>query len=279
MSYFDRRWGLPIRGARRVPIRRPIQSLDDALAQAHAAAEAARARQAANARQAPQPVAHPVMGARQAPREPRAWPQPGPVAPTVAAPAAAQAPVPVPVVVTVPASDAPPAESARSDEVAALQQEIARLNARLEEKELQAHAQTAPAHTGVDEIERTKERLRKDAAREIEQHKRDLVADFIEVLDDLDRAVHTTRDSNDAAAVLEGVELVRKRFRGKLAQHGVALDPSLGKGFDPARHEAVSTIPVRDPGADGMVVAVVREGYRIGDDVLRPAQVVVAKAS
>jgi molecular chaperone GrpE len=51
-----------------------------------------------------------------------------------------------------------------------------------------------------------------------------------------------------------------------------------GQRFDPALHEAVSTVPAALPDDDGLIVGVVRHGYRIGDDVLRPAAVAVAKA-
>jgi molecular chaperone GrpE len=180
-------------------------------------------------------------------------------------------------------SDAP---VAHADEVAGLRREVERLTGMLaamtEDKERRERAPVAATADSMDEIERVKERLRKDAAREVEQHKRELVRDFIDVLDDLDRAVQA-QDSGDGSAaaqgMLEGVELVRKNFRGKLAQHGVERDPALGASFDPGRHEAVSVLPVLDPGKDGMIVGVVREGYRLGDDVLRPARVVVARAS
>jgi molecular chaperone GrpE len=182
------------------------------------------------------------------------------------------------------AQTTPAAQAAAAAEVAGLRREVERLTATLaavtEEKERLARA---PAPDSVDEIERVKERLSKETVREIERHKRHLVRDFIEVLDDLDRAVQAPQGSGDASGVAdgvrEGVELVRKNFRAKLAQLGVERDPALGMSFDPARHEAVSVLPVLDPAKDGLIVDVVREGYRMGDDVLRPALVVVARAS
>jgi len=48
--------------------------------------------------------------------------------------------------------------------------------------------------------------------------------------------------------------------------------------FDPLLHEAVSVVPAEDPAHEGRIVGVVRHGYRIGGDVLRPALVAVAKA-
>ena len=60
---------------------------------------------------------------------------------------------------------------------------------------------------------------------------------------------------------------------------GVSSIAALGSPFDAAIHEAVSTAPVADHTQDGIVVAVAREGYVIGDDLLRPASVVVGAAS
>ena len=53
--------------------------------------------------------------------------------------------------------------------------------------------------------------------------------------------------------------------------------PSLGQKFDAARHEAVTTTPVAQADQDGVVISVIREGYAVGDELLRPASVVVGK--
>ena len=50
-----------------------------------------------------------------------------------------------------------------------------------------------------------------------------------------------------------------------------------GERFDPQRHEAIALVPVTDPAQDGQVIDVMREGYLIGDEVLRPAAVAVGK--
>ena len=71
--------------------------------------------------------------------------------------------------------------------------------------------------------------------------------------------------------------LVRQQFLSTLDGFGVRrLDP-LGERFDPARHEAITTITAASPDDDGVIVGIVRFGYLIGDEVLRPAQVAVAR--
>jgi len=72
--------------------------------------------------------------------------------------------------------------------------------------------------------------------------------------------------------------MVRRQFLSKLDSLGVKRIESEGTQFDPLRHEAVSTVPASTPEDDGRVVGIIRHGYTIGDDVLRPASVAVAKA-
>jgi molecular chaperone GrpE len=73
--------------------------------------------------------------------------------------------------------------------------------------------------------------------------------------------------------------MVRRQFLSKLESFGVRRIEVDRQPFDPMKHEAVSTVPAAAPEDDGRVVGIVRNGYTIGDDVLRPASVAVGKAS
>ena len=131
----------------------------------------------------------------------------------------------------------------------------------------------------LDEFEQVKARIRRDTAREIERGKRSVLTEMLDVVDNLDRAIAAaTQSATSDQALLKGVQLVRDQFLAKLQGLGVARVDALGQPFDATRHEAISTAPVTDPAHDGTVVSVVREGYAIGDEVLRPATVVVGKA-
>lgn len=161
--------------------------------------------------------------------------------------------------------------------VASLEAEIERLGKLVEEKDQIAREAAVRARGSSEELERAKERIRKEAARDLEQKKRDILIGFIDVLDDLDRAIEATRQVDRDSPVIEGVELVRRSFLAKLERFGAAPMPSLGQPFEPSRHEALSVVPVHDPAQDGVVLGVMREGYLIGDEVLRPAAVAVGK--
>lgn len=155
------------------------------------------------------------------------------------------------------------------------------LERQVAEQAAQLQARAADQRSAVDEFEQVKTRIRRDVAREVERGKRAVLVELLDVLDNLDRAIAAARSSPDANDPIErltrGVELVRDQFLSKLTGLGVTRVEALGQPFDATRHEAVTTTPVDDPAQDGTVVAVIREGYAIGDDMLRPASVVVGK--
>jgi molecular chaperone GrpE len=132
----------------------------------------------------------------------------------------------------------------------------------------------------IEEFEQAKLRIRRDVGREVERGRRTVLVELLDVLDNLDRAISAARDTSgakDVDGLLRGVELVRNQFLMKLEAFGVVRVPAEGQPFDATRHEAITMTPVADAGQDGRVVAVVKEGYAIGDELLRPASVVVGR--
>jgi molecular chaperone GrpE len=118
--------------------------------------------------------------------------------------------------------------------------------------------------------------MRRDVAKEVERGARAVLADLLDVVDNLDRAIESGRAAAPASALVQGVEMVRAQFLATLEGHGVRPLEAAGQPFDPSLHEAATTVPVPDPGQDGLVVGVIRQGYTIRDEVLRPAVVAVA---
>lgn len=107
----------------------------------------------------------------------------------------------------------------------------------------------------------------------------ELLREVVPVLDDLERALQAAGldpegDSEDGLA--HGVLLVFRSLRDSLGRNGVeAVDPK-GEKFDPVVHEALSTVPVEGT-ESGVVVEVLQKGYRLGDQLIRPARVVVSE--
>jgi molecular chaperone GrpE len=104
----------------------------------------------------------------------------------------------------------------------------------------------------------------------------DLIRDVLPVVDDLERALAAAADSPDPA-LRSGVELIHRQLIDVLRRRGAEPFDSVGRDFDPAWHEALTSEPA--PGhRDGEVIAEIRRGYRIGSRLLRPALVKVAGA-
>jgi molecular chaperone GrpE len=160
---------------------------------------------------------------------------------------------------------------------------IEELEQRLADLAAQLQTTTTERRRSLEEFEEVKARMRREAAREVERARRAVLGELLDVVDNLDRAIAACRDPAGFSAseavenVARGVELVRDQFLAKLEAFGVSRVPALGQPFDALRHEAVTTAPVEHPSQDGMVLAVVKEGYAIGDELLRPASVVVGQ--
>jgi molecular chaperone GrpE len=154
---------------------------------------------------------------------------------------------------------------------------VEELEQRLAEKDRQAQEYLAKYRQAASEFDDARLRLRREISKDIERSRREILADLLEVVDNLDRAIDAARASGSAAdALLQGVEMVRRQFLGKLEGFGVTRIEAEGQPFDPNLHEAITRVPVSSPDQDGRIVGIVRQGYRIGADVLRPAGVAVA---
>jgi molecular chaperone GrpE len=152
------------------------------------------------------------------------------------------------------------------------------LEARIAEKDLEIQQLLQKYRGASDEFEQARARLRKEVGKDVERGRRAVIVSFLEVLDNLDRALEVGVERGDDPFV-QGVALVRQQFISTLEGLGVARVDPMNEPFDPARHEAVSTAPAASADLDGRVIGVVRPGYVIGDEVLRPAQVAVARLS
>lgn len=101
-----------------------------------------------------------------------------------------------------------------------------------------------------------------------------LAKELLPALDNLDRALEAAAQDDP---LLDGVRLVRSELSAALARVGVESFTPAGEPFDPALHEAMATAPQPPDGpASGTVVEVYQPGYRLGEQVIRPARVVVA---
>lgn len=125
-----------------------------------------------------------------------------------------------------------------------------------------------------DNFKKRTERERREFA---EWAAADLIGDIVAVMDDFERALGVAAPP-EAAKYREGLELIQRQLAELLRKRGLQPIDTAGADFDPTVHQAVTYD--ESPGArDGQVVAELRRGYRLGDRLLRPALVRVARAS
>jgi molecular chaperone GrpE len=157
---------------------------------------------------------------------------------------------------------------------------VEELEQKLAEKDKQLQDAIARYRGAAAEFDESRARLRREIGKDLERGRREILADLLDVVDNLDRALDAARagsGANTTDSLIQGVDIVRRQFLSKLEGFGVTRIESAGRPFDPSVHEAISAVPATDAAPDGTVAGVIRHGYRIGDDVLRPASVAVAK--
>lgn len=171
---------------------------------------------------------------------------------------------------------------ARDDQAPAPEEEprlkptyIEELESRIAAKDAEIQQLVAKYRGAADEFEQARVRLRREITKDVERSRRQMIISFLEVLDNLDRALEAGARQDDP--VLQGVALVRQQFLTTLEGLGITRVSPLGEPFDPSRHEAVAAVPASASLPDGQVAGVVKPGYLIGEDVLRPAMVAVAR--
>lgn len=101
------------------------------------------------------------------------------------------------------------------------------------------------------------------------------ITTVLPVIDDMERAMKNMKDAEDVSAVLEGVELIYKKFMDILGKQGVSIIETKDADFDVDIHNAIAQIPAPAPELKGKVIDCTLTGYKLNDKVIRHAQVVV----
>ena len=165
-----------------------------------------------------------------------------------------------------------------------------------EEKELTVEAPPAPEASAEEQLEAAnaeiaslKDQLLRKIAEFDNYRKRtikektDLILNggektiitILPVIDDLERALKNMKSADNVNAVLEGVELIYKKFMNILAKQGVSIIETKEADFDVDVHEAVAQLPAPTPELKGKVMDCTLTGYKLNEKVIRHAQVVV----
>jgi molecular chaperone GrpE len=127
------------------------------------------------------------------------------------------------------------------------------------------------------ENEGFRDRVTRDVERQFNRRHEKLLVKFIDILDNLDRALEAAEQTYAGNPLIEGLILVRTQLLQTLQQEGLERIPVLGLPFDPNTSEAVGTQPVEDAEHDHVVVREVMRGYRLHGRVARPSRVFVGQ--
>ncbi len=166
-------------------------------------------------------------------------------------------------------ADVPAADDSETSTVETpdLEQQLAAAVARADEN----YSKLLLAMADFENYKKRSERYNRDAA---EHKRRDLLKSLLPVIDNLERAL--SYDGEESGPLREGVSQTLKGFEALLSSQGVKPLSVKGKPFDPAFAEAIATLPSED--GDDIVLEEAQKGYTIGEELLRPAKVVVSKS-
>jgi len=128
------------------------------------------------------------------------------------------------------------------------------------------------------EFENFRRRSAKERLELMESANKDTLAALLTILDDFDRALKNTEETEENILVLEGMKLIQHKLTDTLKNKGlIAMESSIGKAFNVEEMEAITQIPAPTPDMAGKVMDEVEKGYKIGEKVLRYSKVVVGK--
>ena len=124
------------------------------------------------------------------------------------------------------------------------------------------------------EFDNYKKRNARIRLESLEEGKSEMAIRLLPIGDNLDRALKMQMDEN----TLTGLKMLKKSFDDALTSVGIAEIPGAGEPFDPTVHEAVMQVPTENAEAEDTVAEVYTKGYKLGEKVIRFAQVSVYKA-
>ncbi len=159
---------------------------------------------------------------------------------------------------------------------AAMTKEFAELNEELQQAQGKAKEFFEGWQRERADFANYKRRVDRDQQALSQNLKADIIKKYLPVLDDLERAMKARPTEGPAATWANGIELIMRKLQNILESEGVKRIPAETEEFNPNRHEAISYEESPDH-KGGDIIEVVQQGYTLGDRVLRPALVRVAR--
>jgi molecular chaperone GrpE len=157
-----------------------------------------------------------------------------------------------------------------------LRAEIAELQAELSQSRAKADEYLDGWQRSRAEFANYKKRVDRDQLLVTQNAAGRIIKRYLEVLDDLERALKNRPQEGEGASWANGIELVYRKFKSILESEGITPIEAEGQFFDPNLHEAITSEDSEEH-ESGQIIEVLQQGYLLGDRVLRPAMVRVAR--
>ena len=155
-------------------------------------------------------------------------------------------------------------------------QELIALQEKLAETETKAAEHLDGWQRAQAEFANYKKRLAREQEQQAAEVRGRVIKHYLEIVDDLERALKNAPQESAGAEWAQGIELIYNKLISYLESEGLIRMHPLGEHFDPNLHEAITQEESPDH-ESGTIIEVLRPGYLLGDRVLRPASVKVAK--
>lgn len=174
-------------------------------------------------------------------------------------------------------AEPPPAEAPTQEEAAATTAPEPVEDPRLVEAEARLRALSAAYRNLQEEMRAYRDRVARLEEEKDRRRRGEAVVAVFEPVQNLRRSIDAIRRSQAEEAIQQGLDLVLGQFNEALRKLGLEEISAAGAAFDPTIHEAMGTVMVADPAMDGKVVHVFDTGYRIGNQVIQPARVIIGQ--
>ncbi len=165
-------------------------------------------------------------------------------------------------------------EAKAEKKVAALEERVAELEKENESQKAQIKAGKDDYIRLMAEFETFRRRNAEDRLKLVTSASKETIKGLLPVLDDCEAALKLLATSGDEAAK-EGTNLIYSKLLAYLKTKGLSIIEAKGQKFDVDFHEAVAQMPAADESQKNIIIDVVKTGYKLGDEILRYAQVVV----
>ena len=125
------------------------------------------------------------------------------------------------------------------------------------------------------DFENYRKRMEKEICETAQMGNEKLITNLLNVIDELELALRSGRETENKQALLEGVEMTLKKMYATLRQEGLEKIEAVGNSFDPKLHDVVMKVPTKEHD-ENVVIGEIRKGYMLRGKVLRPSMVKIA---